>query len=111
MPPPNRKVYREKTKEHIKAYNKEYRKRPYVLKCNNAWKACRRKRVRIATPKWLNKEQKRQMMEWYYYRPKGYHVDHIIPINNPTVCGLNVPWNFQYLSKEENEIKGNNFTS
>jgi 5-methylcytosine-specific restriction endonuclease McrA len=74
-----------------------------------AWKACRKKRVRIATPKWLTKEQKKQMLQWYLNRPEGYHVDHIIPINNPIVCGLNVPWNFQYLTKKENEDKGNTF--
>ena len=109
MPPPDRKAYRERTREHIKAYNREYRRRPYVLKYNRAWKACRKKRVRIATPKWLTKEQKKQMLQWYLNRPEGYHVDHIIPINNPIVCGLNVPWNFQYLTKKENEAKGNTF--
>lgn len=42
--------------------------------------------------------------EIYKQRPEGYEVDHIIPLSRG---GLHHQDNLQYLTKEENQKKGN----
>lgn len=34
-------------------------------------------------------------------------LDHIVPLNHPLVCGLNVPWNIQVIPKRTNALKSN----
>jgi hypothetical protein len=61
---------------------------------------------KLRVPKWADNEK---IDEIYRNKPKGYEVDHIIPLNGKIVSGLHVHNNLQYLSKEDNKIKSNKF--
>ena len=54
------------------------------------------------TPKWANMEAIKQ---FYKNCPAGMEVDHIIPLQGKTVCGLHVENNLQYLSPLGNRKK------
>ena len=42
-------------------------------------------------------------------RPEGMELDHIVPLCHPDVCGLHNTWNFQWLEREDNSKKSNQF--
>jgi hypothetical protein len=68
-----------------------------------AKKYYRRKDVKDKTPKWVDLND---ILKVYAGCPKGYHVDHIIPlrglIDGRPVTGLHVAYNLQYLTASEN---------
>jgi len=74
----------------------------------------RRARKAQATPPWVTKEMQVEIQNMYNLRDRlngltvsDLEVDHVVPLNGKTVCGLHVPWNLQLLSKKANVSKGN----
>jgi hypothetical protein len=64
----------------------------------------RRAKLKKATPSWANLDK---IKEIYLNCPKGYHVDHIIPLNGVNVSGLHIENNLQYLLAADNLKKSN----
>lgn len=58
------------------------------------------------TPEWADDQA---IKEFYKNCPKGYQVDHIVPLQGELVSGLHTLSNLQYLSAEDNHKKGNKF--
>ena len=80
-------------------------------------KDARRRSVQLnAQPPWLSAEQKRDIDSIYalardceLVSGEKYHVDHIVPLQGKTVCGLHVPWNLQVLPASVNIGKSNKY--
>lgn len=58
------------------------------------------------TPEWSNLDS---ISDIYNKCPRGFVVDHIIPLRGKLVSGLHVPNNLQYLSAEDNLKKSNSY--
>jgi len=102
-------IDKQRYKKAHKAANPEY---------YNVLNSLRKRRHKNATPIWLTKQQKNDIKELYINAMEltritktKYVVDHVIPLNNPTVCGLHVPWNLRVITQEENLKKSNSFES
>ena len=70
----------------------------------NWFGAQKRAKKHKATPPWADLDAIKKI---YRARPSGHHVDHIIPLNSPVVCGLHCEANLQYLPALENLSKKN----
>ena len=116
--------YYEKNRELVKAkaasrpaevrnkYNRVHKERHKEY--YNVLTSLRKRRHREATPAWLNTKQKQAIKNLYMQAVtlskitgERYVVDHIIPLINPEVCGLHVPWNLRVITQEENLKKSN----
>jgi hypothetical protein len=58
------------------------------------------------TPIWADLKA---IVEFYKNCPKGWHVDHVIPLRGKYVSGLHVIKNLQYLPAKENMKKNNRY--
>ena len=83
---------------------KQYRAKPEIIKRYNFLSAKRRAMKFQATPKWANLDK---IKEIYLNCPKGFHVDHIIPLQSKKVCGLHVHNNLRIITAHQNQLKSN----
>ena len=86
--------------------NKKYEQSKKGKLTHRVHSAKRRAAELLRTPIWSEEELIRK---FYMDVPKGYHVDHIIPLQGETVSGLHVIGNLQYLTPSENSSKKNKF--
>jgi len=102
--------YRPKKNEQRRANKTLQRERDRVTRIEHpeihrAKKAKRRAAKKSAMPCWADPNAIRDI----YRRAalEGKHVDHIVPLQHPLVCGLHIAANLQLLTPEENMRKGN----
>lgn len=109
-----KRKYREENKERLRKDQRTWKQANKGKVLENV--QFRKLKKKNATPIWLTKEDRRKMREMYetaqlYTEVLGepFHVDHIVPISHPLVCGLHVPDNLQILPASENIEKSNKF--
>lgn len=114
------RAHPEKARKRTAAWNQ---KNPNRRKDNNAryreenvgrireYQVLRRANSKRATPSWANKFFIDEVYRLARMRTKilgfAWHVDHIVPIQHPLVCGLHVEHNLRVIPGTDNRAKGN----
>lgn len=101
--------YRERNREKVRASKRAWMKanRGYARALCAKWNAA----LLMACPSWVDWKALQSIYNEAVRitRQTGiqHDVDHIVPLQSKTVCGLHVPWNMQILTHAENARKGN----
>lgn len=107
----SRRAYAQRNKQKMKESKIRYLKSKQGAARHKALVVARRAGINRATPWWVDIEELA-----YIFQERTrlsdetgilYHVDHYYPLRGKTICGLNVPWNLQIITAEENLSKGN----
>lgn len=94
-----KRAYRRRNPNRDREYYEANKERSY------AQRDAYRRRCKEAMPAWADR---RAILDIYKEAKRlGLSVDHIVPLHNPEVCGLHVPWNLQIMSLADNIRKGN----
>jgi hypothetical protein len=107
----NNKNYANRNKERVAAYIKAWQERnpAKVMAATRKYQASKLN----ATPSWVDTSE---IVDFYeaarafrIYTGQEYHVNHIVPLQGKTVCGLHVPANLQVLPATVNLSKQNKY--
>ena len=98
-------LWKKANPDNVKANNSRYKR-------NNKGKVNSDTALRYAaktksTPSWADKELIKDMYIEAQYQ--NMQVDHIVPLNSKTVCGLHWEGNMQLLTPKDNMSKGNRY--
>jgi hypothetical protein len=106
--------WRDKNREYLREKDRQDAKERPAYFCYKTQKRHAAKLQR--TPKWLTAEQLKDIQTEYELsawcsKVMGikYNVDHIVPLQGKTVCGLHVPWNLRVIPASDNFKKSNKF--
>lgn len=96
------KIRYKENKKHIKERVKNWQQ-DNVGKLNG-YTAKRRAAIIDRTPIWANQKK---IDFWYECVPKGFAVDHVIPLQGERISGLHIETNLQWMTPSKNSKKGN----
>lgn len=91
----------------IKLFKEFYGRKPTCNSCSTADSKLHKIYIKDRTPQWSDLDA---INNFYTNCPKGYEVDHIIPLRGKVVSGLHVLNNLQYLTIEQNRNKNNSYS-
>ena len=105
------KIWRLNNRSHVNRQSNKYQKhhRPYYTAKQAAYRA----QKRLATPGWC--EYDAIILLYQESRKLSHdtgilhHVDHIVPLVHPKVCGLHCLSNLRIITEHDNKTKSNKF--